>query len=57
MQDFLFLVVKNISTESFTNKCAGKEFQGKLTSRNSDGKFILESNDFLTILLGTNAIK
>ena len=35
----------------------GKEFNGKIKSKTSDGRLILESIDFLNILLETDAIK
>ncbi|CAF4415082.1 unnamed protein product, partial [Rotaria sp. Silwood2] len=47
----------NVNNENIIKKCAGKEFEGKINTKTSDNKFILESNDFLQILLETNAIK
>jgi len=55
--DFLFLVVENVNRETVIDKCAGKEFNGKIQLKTSDGKFLLESDDFLNILLEINAIK
>ncbi|CAF3651175.1 unnamed protein product [Adineta steineri] len=50
-------VVKNVSTESIIDKCVAKEFKGKIETKNSDGKFLLESEEFVKMLLGINAIK
>ncbi|CAF3460588.1 unnamed protein product [Rotaria sp. Silwood1] len=50
-------ILNNVNIEIIINQCAGKEFQGKIKLKTSDNKFILESDDFLQILLQTNAIK
>ena len=51
------LVADNVSTEVVVNACVGKEFIGKTKNKTSDGKFILESDDFVKVLLDINAIK
>jgi len=46
-----------VNRETVIEKCAGKDFNGKIQIKTSDGKFILESDDFLHTLLEINAIK
>ena len=46
-----------MSTDRIVDNCAGKNFNGKISNKTSDGKFILESDDLLKLLLETNAIK
>jgi hypothetical protein len=46
-----------VKTESIVDKCAQKEFNGKIITKGPNGKFILESDDFLKLLLEINAIK
>jgi hypothetical protein len=52
----LVLVVENVNKNSIIDKCASKEFNGKIIAKTSN-KFILESDDFLKLLLEINAIK
>lgn len=51
---FFFLAVENIEKIHFIDKCAGKEFNGKIERKTSDGKFILESDDLIKHLLESN---
>lgn len=51
------LVVENVKTQSIVDKCLEKEFNGKIEAKTSDGKFLLESDDLLKLLLEINSIK
>ena len=46
-----------MNTENVIDKCAGKEFNGKILTKTSDEKFILESDELLNLLLEAKAIK
>ena len=46
-----------MNTENIAQKCVDKEFKGKIEMKNSDGKFLLQSDDFIKILIDINAIK
>ncbi|CAF1033127.1 unnamed protein product [Rotaria sordida] len=50
-------ILDNVNINNIIDQCAGKEFNGKIKTKTLDNKFILESDDFLQILLQTNAIK
>ena len=54
----LFLpVVDNVNNDVIINECAEKQFQGKIVSKTSDGKCLLQSKDLLDVLQKVNAIK
>lgn len=54
---FCFVAVENVDTDTIINQCANKEFEGKIATKTSDGKFFLQSDEWLNLLLKINAIK
>ncbi len=46
-----------MKNETIVNKCENKQFNGKILTKTSDGKFILESDELLNALVEINAIK
>ncbi|CAM2704753.1 unnamed protein product [Rotaria socialis] len=49
--------LNNVNIENLKDQCSGKTFNGKIKGKLSGNKFILNSDDFLKVLLDINAIK